>query len=109
MDIEDLKERLNRVIDEWGKQNNYGKQAEAEAVEAEVVERKLPEGKRAVRTKSMGDRVYVLDEEKKTRAWVTNPDILKATGFELTDVVEIDDSELLTYQMSQALYRVPES
>jgi hypothetical protein len=71
-------------------------------------ERKLPEGKKAVRTKSTGDRVYVLDEEKKTRQWVTNPDVLRSLGFELGDVAEVDDTELLKYQMGQALYRVDE-
>lgn len=75
---------------------------EAEAVESRV----LPEGKRVVRTKSSGDRVYLLDEVKKTRHWITSPEILKAQGFELDDVTEVDDQELLKYQMAAALYRV---
>jgi hypothetical protein len=62
--------------------------------------------KRAVRTKSSGDRVYLLDETKKTRQWVTNPTVLKNLGFELPDVKEIDDAEMLKYQMAPALYRV---
>lgn len=68
--------------------------------------RKLPEGKRVVRTKQSGDRVYLLDEEKKTRAWITNPEVLKGLGFEIGDVVEVDDSEMLKYQMSAAVYRI---
>src|SRR5207253_5708174 len=43
-------------------------------------ERVLPEGKRVVRTKSSGDRVYYLDDDKMTRQWVTNPDVLKGLG-----------------------------
>ena len=84
-----------------------------EPIEAEVVEetpaRVLPEGKRAVRTKSSGDRVYCLDEVKKTRQWVTNPQILNGLGFQSEDVVEVDDSELLKYQKGPALYKLPEN
>lgn len=72
----------------------------------EAPARELPEGKRVVRTKSSGDRVYYLDEEKKTRQWVTNPEVLKGLGFEAGDVVEVEDSELLNYQMASAIYKV---
>lgn len=68
--------------------------------------RTLPEGKRVARTKSTGDRVYMLDEAKKTRQWVTNPDVLAKLGFVMGDVVDIEDPELLRYQMGPALYRV---
>ncbi len=71
-------------------------------------ERKLPEGKRAVRTKSSGDRVYVLDEEKKTRQWVTTAEILDAIGFKMEDVVTIEDSEVLKYQLASPIYKAPE-
>jgi hypothetical protein len=83
---------------------------EAEEVEVETEEatepRVLPEGKRVVRTKSSGDRVYCLDEEKGTRRWVTNPQILDGLGFEANDVTEVEDSELLKYQMGPAIYRI---
>lgn len=78
--------------------------AEPEAEPAE--ERVLPEGKRLVRTKSSGDRVYQLDEEKKTRSWVTSAEILNKLGWRMEDVVEVEDSELLKYQMAAAIYRV---
>lgn len=68
--------------------------------------RVLPEGKRVVRTKTSGDRVYLLDETKGTRQWVTNPEVLKSLGFEIEDVTEVDDNELLKFQMGPALYRV---
>lgn len=67
--------------------------------------RVLPEGKKVVRTKSSGDRVYLLDEVKKTRQWVTNPDVLDSLGFELGDVGEVDENEMLKFQMGPALYR----
>lgn len=69
-------------------------------------EQELSKDKRVVRTKSSGDRVYLIDEVKKTRQWVTNPDILKKLGFEITDVTEVADNELLAFQMGPALYRV---
>ena len=74
--------------------------------EGKQEKRKLPEGKRVVRTKSSGDRVYLLDEAKKTRRWVTNAKVLEGLGFKFEDVSEVDDTEMLKYQMGPALYRV---
>lgn len=79
------------------------------SLEIPEIMRKLPEGKRVVRTKSSGDRVYYIDEEKKTRQWVTNGEILGKLGFEMEDVVEIEDGELLKYNMASAIYRLDES
>lgn len=74
-----------------------------EAAEASV--RVLPEGKRVVRTSTSGDRVYFLDEVNKTRQWVTNPDVLDSLGFEMGDVGDVEEDELLKYQMGPALYK----
>lgn len=76
--------------------------------QAEALARVLPEGKQVVRTKTSGDRVYLLDETGGTRQWVTNPEVLKSLGFESSDVAEVEDNELLKYQMGPALYRVAE-
>src|SRR3954463_2453285 len=70
--------------------------------------RELPEGKRAVRTKSTGDRVYLIDEIAKTKAWITSPEILGKLGFELSDVDDVDDASLLGYSMTASVYRVEE-
>lgn len=109
MDTEDLKYRINNVIDIWFKEQNQDKQpgisVQTENDEESVGVRELPEGKRVVRTKTSGDRVYLLDEVKKTRQWVTNPDVLDSLGFSLTDVGEVDEDKMLTYQMGPALYR----
>lgn len=64
-----------------------------------------PKDKRVVRTKSSGDRVYLLDEIKKTRQWLFNPEVLDSTGFTMGDVVEIEDSELLKYGMGAAILK----
>lgn len=74
--------------------------------------RKTPEGKRVIRTKSTGDRVYLLDDIAKTKAWVTatppktGPDTLADLGFTMGDVVEIDDKDLLGYEMRPSIYKV---
>ena len=88
---------------------------EGEAVVDEIIAsaeetpaRTLPEGKRVIRTKSSGDRVYLLDEEKKTRQWVTNGDVLGQLGFLMEDVVEVEDDVLYGYQMGSAIYKVNE-
>ena len=74
---------------------------------SEAVERVLPEGKRIVRTKTSGDRVYLIDEVAKNRQWVTSPDILDELGFTLSDVTETTDEELLKYTQLPALYKAP--
>ena len=73
-------------------------------------ERTTPEGKRVVRTKTSGDRVYLLDDTQnpKTRAWVTNEDILNKLGFTQADVIEVDDVEMMKYNMAPAVYKVDE-
>ena len=72
---------------------------------APAEERKLPEGRRMVRTKSSGDRVYMLDETKKTRQWIYDPLVLESLGFELSDVGEVEDNELLKYSMGPAILK----
>jgi hypothetical protein len=72
----------------------------------EESKRELPKDKRVVRTKSTGDRVYLLDETAKTKAWVTSPEILEKLGFTLNDVQDIEDSMMLGYAMIASLYRV---
>lgn len=78
----------------------------SEPLEEIETEDSAPLDKRVVRTKSSGDRVYMLDEVKMTRQWVTNPDVLKGLGFSPEDVKEIDDLDLLKYQMASAIYKV---
>src|ERR1035437_9681835 len=102
--------KLHQLIDQWAadeRATNEVKPAiEGEAViTPEAPERVLSKGQRVVRTKSQGDRVYLLDYNKKTRAWVTKPEILQALGFEMGDVVEVEDTEFLKYQMSAAIYK----
>ena len=101
MDTEELKRQLNEVVDRW----STAKPVEAEVETVEEPKRELPKDKKVVRTKSQGDRVYLLDEVAKTRQWVTTPELLDELGFNLGDVVEIDDTEMIKYQMSQAIYK----
>lgn len=65
---------------------------------------------RVVRTKTSGDRVFLLDENTKKRSWLTTPEIVTAHGFDMaTDVSEIDDSELMKYAMGPAIYKLPDA
>lgn len=71
----------------------------------EAKTKELPKDKRVIRTRSSGDRVYLLDEIKKTRQWITAAPILDSLGFSMADVKEIDDAELLGYQLSSPVYK----
>lgn len=73
------------------------------SIEAAPTEK--PKDKRVVRTKSSGDRVYLLDEIKKTRQWVYNPEVLDSLGFTMGDVQEVEDSEILKYGMGAAILK----
>lgn len=64
------------------------------------------DGKRAVRTKSTGDRVYLIDDNAKTKAWITSPEILSKLGFEMADVQDLDDKELIEYRMAPSVFKV---
>ena len=81
-------------------------EVEVETEPAEPIEDEAPADKRVVRSQSSGDRVYMLDEIKKTRQWVTNPQVLAGLGFTPQDVKDIEDIELLKYQMAAAIYKV---
>lgn len=99
MDIEDLKYQLNNAIDQWASQTTP-------VVEGEVVIEPRTDGKRVIRSKGTGDRVMLLDPTAKTKAWVTSPEILTKLGFEMSDVEDIDDKELLEYTTAPSIYRV---
>lgn len=102
--------RLHELIDQWYQEEL--KKPELTTESAEIThepKRELPEGKRAVRTKSQGDKVFYLDEEKKTRQWATNEEVLKSLGFELNDVVEVNDVDLYSYQQGAPIYKPVEN
>ena len=100
--------KLHQLIDQWAADERAAEpKIEGEAViTPEAPARVLPEGQRVARTKSSGDRVYLLDDNKKTRQWVTTPEILKGLGFEAADVIEVDENEFLKYQMAAAIYKL---
>lgn len=100
------REQAHKFVDRLYDLEAQGETAVAASVAAtEPVKKVLPEGKRVVRTKSSGDRVYYIDEEKKTRQWITNPEVLTSLGFGMEDVTDVEDAELLKYQMAAALYK----
>lgn len=105
IDVTTLRKLIDEAITQWVAGTSPVDASPDTAVLDEVPTRTLPEGKRMVRTKTSGDRVYFLDEVKKTRQWATNPGVVDSLGFTLEDVVEVDDDELLKYQMGSALYK----
>lgn len=108
VDVDALRRLVDEAITKWASGASPTDAAPSPANEHTEVkdDKQLPKDKRVVRTKSSGDRVYLIDETKKTRQWVTNPKILESLGFTLNDVVEIEDNEALNYQTGPALYRV---
>ena len=93
---------INEEFDDW-----LAKQTVSNLETTE--KRELPKDKRAARTKQSGDRVYLLDEVEKTRQWIANPEAMASSGFEMSDVVEVEDGELLNYQMGAPIYKAPEN
>jgi len=118
MDIEELKRQINNVIDQWAA-NPAAAQSSATGpvspiITKEETPRELPKDKRVVRTKTHGDRVYLFDEVAKTRQWIAGqppillgPDLLVLLGFEMSDVVEVNDMEFLKYEQGAAITKAP--
>jgi len=96
---------LHQLIDEWAAKQPA--QGEPPTPPVEEPKRELPKDKRVVRTKTSGDRVYLIDEVAKTRQWITRPEILDELGFTMADVVEVNDEEFLKYNQGTALYKAP--
>lgn len=106
VDVAALRKMLDDAVTQWAAGVSAPVASPTNEITEVKDERVLPEGKRVVRTKSSGDRVYLLDEVKNTRQWVTKPEVLAALGFEAGDVQEVEDTEMLKYQMGVALYKV---
>ncbi len=109
VDVAALRKMIDETITQWAAGVAAPVASPTNELTEVVDERILPEGKRVVRTKSSGDRVYYIDETNGTRQWVTNPDVLAGLGFEIEDVTEVEDSELLKYNMGPALYKAPDA
>lgn len=102
MNQEQLAE-LHKLIDEWAAKQGNG---EITFQEPEEPKKELPKDKRVIRTKSTGDRVYLIDEKAKTKAWVTSPEVLEKLGFGLNDVEDVEDKDLVGYAMTASIYKV---
>lgn len=74
--------------------------------ETEELKKELPKDKRVVRTPTSGDRVYLLDEVKKTRQWIASGEVLSGLGYDQSDVQDETDANLYKYSMGATLYKV---
>src|SRR4051812_21676120 len=87
---------LHQLIDDWAAKQpsatvTFGTPVpDSEIPPQEEPKRELPKDKRVIRTKSTGDRVYLIDETAKTKAWVTSAEILEKLGFTMADVEEVE-------------------
>lgn len=108
IDVANLRKLIDEAITQWA-----AGVSPTDSPDTAIVDKpERTDGKRAVRTKSTGDRVYLIDDNAKTKAWVAGtqakpgPELLKELGFEMTDVVEVEDSTLLGYTMQPSIYQV---
>lgn len=104
VDITQLRKMIDEAITQW----EAGGSADVSPEPTAAVEDKRTDGKRAVRTKSTGDRVYLIDDNAKTKVWITSPEIMSKLGFEMADVEDSEDSELVNYAMKPSIYRIDE-
>ena len=108
---------LHKLIDKWANEQAQPTLQGEATIEPPPVERVLPEGRRMVRTKAQGDKAFYIDEEKKTRQAILGqqggrdigPEIVESLGFTMSDIEEIEDGELLRYQMGPSIYKVVEN
>lgn len=107
IDVANLRKMLDETVTQWAAGVSPTDSPTA-AVTDTPEKPARTDGKRAARTKSTGDRVYLIDDNAKTKAWITSPDILAKLGFTMNDVVDLEDSELISYQMNPSVYRVDE-
>lgn len=103
IDVTTLRKLIDEAITQW-----VAGTSPDDSPDTAVIDARPPrtDGKRAVRTKSTGDRVYLVDDNAKTKAWITSPEILAKLDFEMGDVVDLDDKDLVDYQMSPSIYKV---
>lgn len=79
---------------------------QATEITPEEPKKELPEGKRVVRTPTSGDKVYLLDEVKKTRQWLATGEVLTALGYDQSDVQDETDINLYKYSMAATIYKI---
>ena len=101
---------INEEFENWlAKQPidvEYSNRTQVDTPEAEVVVPPRTDGKRAVSSKGTGDRVYLLDDNAKTKAWITSLEVLAGLGFDRANVEDIEDSVLIEYSMAASIYQV---
>lgn len=113
IDVTTLRKLIEEAITQWVAGTSPDDSPDTSVKDVSTVTFSEPskprtDGKRAVRTKSTGDRVYLIDDNAKTKAWITSPEIMTKLGFEMSDVQDLEDSALVSYQMAPSIYRVDE-
>jgi len=57
----------------------------------------------AARSSATEDRVYLVIPEVKTKSWIKNPETLEKLGFKFSDVKDITNVEMDSYETSQSI------
>lgn len=104
IDVTTLRKMIDDAITQW-----VAGASPTDSPDTAIVDKlERTDNKRAIRTKSTGDRVYIIDDSAKTKAWVTSPEVLTKLGFTMEDVEDLEDNQLVGYQMAPSIYRVDE-
>lgn len=100
VDITTLRKLIDEAITQW-----VAGTSPDDSPDTAIIDKRT-DGRRAARTKSTGDRVYLIDDNAKTKAWITSPEVLEKLGFTMNDVVDLEESELVSYEMKPSIFRV---
>lgn len=102
IDVANLRKMLDKTVTQWA-----AGVSPTDSPDSAIVDKpERANGKRVIRTKDTGDNVYLIDDNAKTKAWITKPEILEGLGFTMADVQEIESSSLVGYQMQPSIYKV---
>lgn len=106
MDVTNLRKLVDEAITQWAAGTSPDQSPTAEVIDDTKLAR--TDGKWVARTPSTGDRVMLIDDNAKTKAWATSEEILNKLGFSQADVKSLKDEDLIGYQTGPSIYRVDE-
>lgn len=98
----EMGDKINEIIDLLKSISNGGENPLVEKPE-EVLEIPKSLAKLAARSSATEDRVYLLIPEVKTKSWIKNPETLEKLGFKFSDVKDISNAEMDSYETSQSI------
>lgn len=98
----EMGDKINEIIDLLKSISNGGENPLVEKPE-EVLEIPRSLAQFAARSSATEDRVYLVIPEVKTKSWIKNPETLEKLGFKFSDVKDITNVEMDSYETSQSI------